>query len=561
MTEALQVTGCVVAAAAVSIAMLGPGRRLRAAALLGALAIALALLLGEGWDELASIRDRPAVLAALLAAATALVVVLGLLLRRRPLVLPLLLVAALPFRIPIDVSGDEVNLLVPLYVVIAAGTLAYAIDAFAAGGREPERPRLLPTALAVAIVLYALQASYSGDVPFATRNVGFFLVPFAVMFVLLWQQRWSPRLLGLCLAVVVGEALLFSLVGVGQHIAGEIFWNPALERSNDFHFYFRVNSLFWDPNIYGRYLAMAAVLAVAVVMWIRDARRVAIGGRGSGGAAGWLGCGFFTDQLRRGPGRDRRSLCAPLQPAGDCDRHALGACGDCGGDRRRRRHLRGGGLGRGGQQRAHDPDRGRAGPCRRAAPGRVWLGLVLGGLRRAGGHQPQRRPRSPTTSLSRSPPNRARSGCSRTSATIAAALWTLLAGMRRIAPGLGAPADAIGDPADRGPGCDLPRPDRGCWRPSAALLVHTVGYARLSDRPADLGASGGSGERWRPPAHPPPLDPPVDDRLPAAAGDHRGRLHRLERDLEADRGRAAAALHAIPRAGGLRRGRGADRRP
>ena len=71
MTEALQVTGCVVAAAAVSIAMLGPGRRLRAAALLGALAIALALLLGEGWDELASIRDRPAVLAALLAAATA----------------------------------------------------------------------------------------------------------------------------------------------------------------------------------------------------------------------------------------------------------------------------------------------------------------------------------------------------------------------------------------------------------------------------------------------------------------------------------------------------------
>ena len=154
MTEALQVTGCVVAAAAVSIAMLGPGRRLRAAALLGALAIALALLLGEGWDELASIRDRPAVLAALLAAATALVVVLGLLLRRRPLVLPLLLVAALPFRIPIDVSGDEVNLLVPLYVVIAAGTLAYAIDAFAAGGREPERPRLLPTALAVAIVLY-----------------------------------------------------------------------------------------------------------------------------------------------------------------------------------------------------------------------------------------------------------------------------------------------------------------------------------------------------------------------------------------------------------------------
>ena len=67
--------------------------------------------------------------------------------------------------------------------------------------------------------------------------------------------------------MVAGEALLFALVGIGQHVAGEIFWNPALELSNDFHFYFRVNSLFWDPNIYGRYLALAAVLVVARCSW------------------------------------------------------------------------------------------------------------------------------------------------------------------------------------------------------------------------------------------------------------------------------------------------------
>ena len=90
---------------------------------------------GRGLGRAASIPRSPGG-SALLAAATALVVVLGLLLRNRSLVLPLLLVAALPFRIPIDVSGDEVNLLVPLYVVIAAGTLLAALDAFAAGGRE-----------------------------------------------------------------------------------------------------------------------------------------------------------------------------------------------------------------------------------------------------------------------------------------------------------------------------------------------------------------------------------------------------------------------------------------
>ena len=32
-------------------------------------------------------------------------------------------------------------------------------------------------------------------------------------------------------------------------------------RSNEFHTYFRVNSVFWDPNIYGRYLALVVVVA------------------------------------------------------------------------------------------------------------------------------------------------------------------------------------------------------------------------------------------------------------------------------------------------------------
>ena len=42
--------------------------------------------------------------------------------------------------------------------------------------------------------------------------------------------------------------------------------------SNDFHFYLRVNSLFWDPNIYGRYLALAIVISLGVLVWLRDRR-------------------------------------------------------------------------------------------------------------------------------------------------------------------------------------------------------------------------------------------------------------------------------------------------
>lgn len=282
MSEALEVIGCVAASVAVSGGMLATDRRLRAAALLGSLAIAAALIVGQGWDELASVRDRPALLGAGCVIAAAGIAALALALRRWPLALPLLLVGALPFRVPIDVSGEEANLLVPLYVVIAAGVLAYAIDALREPGEGGERegpvlPRALPIALAAVTVLYALQSAYSDDVGFAARNVGFFLVPFAAMFALLTEVRWTPRVLGLCLAVVAGESVLFAAVAAGQYLAGEIFWNPALERSNDFHFYFRVNSLFWDPNIYGRYMALAAVLVLSVVLWTRDPRRTAAG--------------------------------------------------------------------------------------------------------------------------------------------------------------------------------------------------------------------------------------------------------------------------------------------
>ena len=125
-------------------------------------------------------------------------------------------------------------------------------------------------------MIYSVQASYSNDVAFAARNVAFFLIPFAALFVLMTEVRWTPRVLAAAFGVVIAEAAVFALVGIGQFAATEIFWNPALERSNDFHQYFRVNSLFWDPNIYGRYLAFALVLVAAVVLWTRSAARILV---------------------------------------------------------------------------------------------------------------------------------------------------------------------------------------------------------------------------------------------------------------------------------------------
>jgi putative inorganic carbon (HCO3(-)) transporter len=273
MSEALEVAGCLAAAASVSAALLTSDSRLRAVALLIAMGLAAGLVAGQGWDELASLRDHDLEFAGTIVAAIVVLAVGAAAMVRWPILLPLLVIAALPFRIRLHVAGgQDVNLLVPLYAVIGAGVLATAVEGLRGRARMRPLPRPLVLALVVVIALYALQATYSSDLDFAARNIGFFVTPFAVLFCLLAMFDWDRRLLRLAFGVLLVEAVIFAGIGIGQYATEHIFWNGKLEASNDFHFYFRVNSLFWDPNIYGRYLMVAVLLASAALLWTTDRR-------------------------------------------------------------------------------------------------------------------------------------------------------------------------------------------------------------------------------------------------------------------------------------------------
>jgi O-antigen ligase len=274
LSEPLQLAIAIAASALAAVGLLAPQPRWRAVASVAALALAGVAVLGQAWDgELSELRSRPPELALLLAVTGAGVVGLAFAFRRWPDAFPLAALAALPLRIPVDVGGDNVNLLLPLYVVIAAGLLTTLVGMWRdPPSRRSSRPRILVLALAGAVVAYGLQSIYSNDAEFAVRNIAFFLVPFATLFALLSQVEWRPRLLVAALSVVIAEAVAFALVGVVQHQIGELFWNDNLISSNDFHFYFRANSVFWDPNIYGRYLAVAIVLALAALVWSRGQR-------------------------------------------------------------------------------------------------------------------------------------------------------------------------------------------------------------------------------------------------------------------------------------------------
>jgi O-antigen ligase len=264
-----------------SVALVAPGPRLRSAAMLAALAIAPVVLVTHisGSAQFQALVGRPAIAAGAAAAALIGVAALAWLVARRPAVLPVLVVATLPFRVPIAVGGATANLLVPLYAVVAAGVLAYAVPRLT-GRREDDpgrRPGSLEWALAAVLTLYAVQASWSIDVDHALENVVFFHVPFALAFVLVSRVPWTPALTRACLIVLVALAVAFTGIGFVEYTTRHLLLNPKVIASNQLQDYFRVNSLFFDPNIYGRFLALVMLLVVAWLLWARRAREVAAG--------------------------------------------------------------------------------------------------------------------------------------------------------------------------------------------------------------------------------------------------------------------------------------------
>jgi putative inorganic carbon (HCO3(-)) transporter len=276
--DVAQTAGVVAAALLAAAVLLVRSPRARAAAMLAALVLTPVLLVANIWStpQFQPLRDRPMVL---LVAGAAGLLVLGaaaFAVHRRPELLALAAAATLPFRVPIESGGETANLLVPLYLVIAAGVLAYAVPRLRAPPSldeevDPRSRGPLEWLLAATVVLYAAQSSYSTGFDAALAQVIFFYVPFALLYALLVRIDWTPQLVGRCLVVVLVLAVAFVGIGFVEYGKRELLLNPKVISSNQFESYFRVNSLFFDPNIYGRFLVTVMLGLTALLLWARRA--------------------------------------------------------------------------------------------------------------------------------------------------------------------------------------------------------------------------------------------------------------------------------------------------
>jgi len=251
--------------------------------MLGAILMALVLLLDDVWhsSKLDFVHRHPAEAAIGAAIVLAALAAVAYVIRRRPWLIAHLTMLTLPFRIPIQAGGNTSNLLVPLYFVVAAGAFAWIVPTLWAhrlgnGGLSSSQQRpprhLFEQLLAASVVLYSVQALYSPRFSNALQNEAFFYVPFSVLLALLRDVEWDRELLLRCLGVTIALALIFAFIGFGEELTQTLWLNSGLIEANQLHAYFQVNSVFYDPNIFGRYLALVMILLATVLLYDRRVR-------------------------------------------------------------------------------------------------------------------------------------------------------------------------------------------------------------------------------------------------------------------------------------------------
>ena len=187
---------------------------------------------------------------------------------RVPWLLALATLACVPARFPVHVGATQANLLLPLYGVVAAAAIALAWDLF---GDEPRVRELgrLAWPLALFVAWQGVSILWSKDVRQGAIELLFFVLPFGLLTVMLARLIWSRAWVLTLYVQLAVMALVFAVIGIVQYETRTIFWNPKVRVDNAYApsgWFYRVNSVFYDPSIYGRFLVVAILASLVIVL-------------------------------------------------------------------------------------------------------------------------------------------------------------------------------------------------------------------------------------------------------------------------------------------------------
>lgn len=273
--ETLAEIAALVGAAGAALVVLGSPRRAQLVAGMCLLAAAegmllVALLPRDDLERLFSAKGVAALVVGIAAAGAGAFAFV-----RWPSVVPVALLLAAPFRIPIELGSQDAFLLLPLYVVLAAASLALFYRAIR-GDSLATIPVWLAAPAAALIAWASLSLLWALDPSEGSIALLFFVFPFAALLAVVARSPWADWLPRALAFTLVGLATMFAAVGLYQAWTHTLVFAQDLRVANAYTTYFRVTSLFKDPSIYGRQLVLALALLV-VLLWLGRTRPLAAG--------------------------------------------------------------------------------------------------------------------------------------------------------------------------------------------------------------------------------------------------------------------------------------------
>jgi O-antigen ligase len=197
------------------------------------------------------------------------VIAVAALFRRWPWLVAVGALACAPARIPVHVGSTDSNLLLPLYAVVAGAAVLLGFELVRGDARSRELGPLTWPAAAL-IAWTGLSLAWSEDLHEGAVALLFFWLPFGLLALVLARLAWSRRWLAFLYVQLVGMALVFAAIGVYQYATRDVFWNPKVIVGNAYAPFYRVNSVFYDPSVYGRFLVVAILAALVMALYDRN---------------------------------------------------------------------------------------------------------------------------------------------------------------------------------------------------------------------------------------------------------------------------------------------------
>jgi O-antigen ligase len=191
--------------------------------------------------------------------------------------MPAVIVLA-PLRIGVALGSSTSNLLVPLYLLLIAVAIAEMVVRDRLVLPDGWRPDPVRIALAVMIAVVGLSSLWVGQ-NYAPHAKAFgdalielfaFFLPFGVLYYVLYRYATDARRLLRLLIAFVGAGALMAAIGIVQYPTHLIIVNRAgIEKALTLEHTFRANALFWDPNIFGRFLVCVMLVGTALFLTAR----------------------------------------------------------------------------------------------------------------------------------------------------------------------------------------------------------------------------------------------------------------------------------------------------